>query len=93
MFWWFTEMNNQTASKLWTAAERRAAIGAWGIAIALMGVIMLPMDYYLIFKLNLNDILSGGVGAGVASGIGLGISALVSPKIWPILSKPHTRTN
>lgn len=86
MFWWFTELNDNLQ---WTTPERRAALGAWVIALLFMAVIMLAMDAYLIFGLGLNDILSSALSGGVSIGAGVGISGFISSKIWPVLSKPR----
>ncbi len=90
MFWWFTELYDPNAQKRWTASERRAAYGAWAVMAAFMVAIMLPLDYYLIFKLDLNDILSSALSGGAATMAGIAVSAFVSPKLWPVLAKPRT---
>jgi hypothetical protein len=89
MFWWLTEMYDKKASEVWTASERRAVLGAWIILVLSAATIMLPLDYFLIFRANWNDVLSSALSGGAAPGAGIAISGFVSPRVWPVLSRPR----
>ena len=91
MNWWLTDLNNKNAWKLLTREEKAAATKAWLVAIVIMAAIMLPLDYYLIFEVALNDVLASALSGGVAAAIGIVISAQISPRLWTILSKPRSR--
>jgi hypothetical protein len=85
MFWWM----NQEAFKTFTKEERRAAYGAWAIVIVVLIAVMVPLDSFLTFSAGTGHALAGGLSAGAGTVVGLAISALLSPRIWPILAKPR----
>lgn len=93
MIWWFTESFAKDQDKRpkwmsWTKPERRAAFGARMVYAAVFIVAYATLMWFLLFRLNMSDVLAGGT-AGAA--IGLGTSILVSPKFWPLLSKPRQK--
>jgi hypothetical protein len=89
MFWWFSDLANQEALKTFTKEERGAAYRAWAVVIVVLAMVMPPVDYFLTFRIETGDALAGGISAAVGIGAGLAISALISPRIWPILARPR----
>jgi len=98
MFWWFTEpfakdKQNNRLSMLWTPLERRAAIRAWVMLVAIASGVQAPLDYYLTFDSGLGDVISSGAAAGCGWALGMLIAYFVAPRIWPVLSRPRGSEN
>jgi hypothetical protein len=89
MLWWLSDVMNPEALKTFRKEERVAAYWAWGVVVAFLIVVMVPLDYFLTFRVGTGDAIAGGVSAAVGVGVGVAISALISPRIWPILAKPR----